>query len=163
MVLKLAENPVPSQMRARETPNAPTYWLLAHAYMDKNNEILDIIEYKHDGFVAAGVNMDKPSRFDNLDGYMFECTMKFLNKQYQECQSNSKKSGEHDEFSSYCNGKPWILLYHLLLNDSQVQGLRSIVVPALPDEVMHNSLKRSTDTEAQKKQENRQTKSRKAT
>jgi hypothetical protein len=50
------------------------------------------------------------------------------------------QSGNHKPFDSYCETRPYLLLYHNSLLECGDQALSNLAVPKLPDSVKRSSL-----------------------
>ena len=64
--------------------------------------------------------------------------MRYLNFHYQVAHKKNKSSGCHDDFASFVGTCPYLLYYPLWLN--HVPCLQNLAVPALPSNVMRDSL-----------------------
>jgi hypothetical protein len=142
IVLQLGMNPTAVQLGTGGFLHERIYNKLAHVYNDASHDSLSSIAVNHDLYISCGVSEDCPSKFDNLSAIAFSQTMSFINHHYRVAVRNRQTSGCHKEFHSYCGQRPYLLLYHDLINESggETSVLGNMAFPKLPAGIGRSSL-----------------------
>jgi hypothetical protein len=89
-------------------------------------------------FEQAGVYIDFASEFDVLTSKDISDVLGYLNFHYQVAHRKDKSSGNHDDFANFVGTCPYLLYYHLWLD--QVPCLQNLAVPTLLSNLMRDSL-----------------------
>jgi hypothetical protein len=144
IVLQLGMNPTAVQLGTGGFLHEQIYnKKLAHVYNDASRDSLSSsFATNHDLYISCGVPEDYPSKFDNLSALAFSQAMNFINNHYRVTVRNQQTSGCHKEFHCYCGQRPYLLLYHDLINESggKTSTLGNMAFPKLPAGIVRSSL-----------------------
>jgi hypothetical protein len=143
-VNQLGTNPIAVQLGTPGFLHESTYNRLASVYNDSTREELKTFVVNHEIYVTSSVFKEAPATFDNLSGLAVSQAMDYINKHYRQARRYQTLSGNHKPFDHYCEGRPYLLLYHNSLAETGDRILSALAVPELPESVKRSSLKASS-------------------
>jgi len=135
LVTQIGTNPSAAQLGSNKFLHERIYNVLSASYNNKDEPNISSMNLDDDTYTAAGLTETAPSQFDKMTGALFSQTLDFINKQYKLAFEKSKRSGHHHDFSCYCSGTPWVLLYHNNLMETGDSILNDLVHADLSDDV----------------------------
>ena len=138
-VVNIGSNPTMAALDSRQFLHKAIYDILLLSYNDTTNNVINDFAFPEEiYFEQAGVSIDVASEFDVLTSKDFSDVMGYLNFHYQVAHRKNKSSGSHGDFANFVGTCPYLLYYHLWLD--QVPCLQNLAVPTLPSNVMRDSL-----------------------
>ena len=99
--------------------------------------MIDVIDESQ--MVGFGVEDDAAIDFDELNPLEFKECLDFILAHYQEARNNKNKSGNHQPFADYTNGKPYLLYLHLRSTEIGDKAFSDCVYSTLPLETSFSS------------------------
>ena len=118
--------------------NMSLYEGMTDLYKDMTEfNMIDVIDESQ--MVGFGVEDDGAIDFDQLNPLEFKECLDFILTHYREAHNNKNKSGNHQPFADYTNGKPYLLYLHLQSTEIGDQAFSDCVYSTLPLETSFSS------------------------
>ena len=96
--------------------------------------MIDVVDESQ--MVGFGVEDDAAIDFDELNPLEFKECLDFILAHYREARNNKNKSGNHQPFADYTNGKPYLLYLHLRSTEIGDKAFSDCVYSTLPLETI---------------------------
>ena len=124
-VVNIGSNPTMAALDSRQFLHKAIYDILLLSYNDTTNNVINGFAFPEVVyFEQAGVSIDIASEFDVLTSKDFSDVMGYLNFHYQVAHRKNKSSGSHGDFANFVGTRPYLLCYHLWLD--QVPCLQNL-------------------------------------
>ena len=99
--------------------------------------MIDVVDESQ--MIGFGVDDDAAIDFDQLNPLEFKECLDFILAHYREARNNKNKSGNHQQFADYTNGKPYLLYLHLRSTEIGDKAFSDCVYSTLPSETSFSS------------------------
>ena len=118
--------------------NMSLYEGMTDLYKDMTDfNMIDVVDESQ--MVGFGVEDDAAIDFDQLNPLEFKECLDFILAHYREARNNKNKSGNHQPFADYTNGKPYLLYLHLQSTEIGDKAFSDCVYSTLPLETSFSS------------------------
>ena len=118
--------------------NMSLYEGMTDLYKDITDfNMIDVVDESQ--MIGFGVDDDAAIDFDQLNPLEFKECLDSILAHYREARSNKNKSGNHQQFADYTNGKPYLLYLHLRSTEIGDKALSDCVYSTLPSETSFSS------------------------
>ena len=118
--------------------NMSLYEGMTDLYKDMTDfNMIDVVDESQ--MIGFGVDDDAAIDFDELNPLEFKECLDFILAHYREARNNKNKSGNHQPFADYTNGKPYLLYLHLRSTEIGDKAFSDCVYSTLPAETSFSS------------------------
>ena len=120
--------------------NMSLYEGMADLYKDMTDfNMIDVVDESQ--VIGFGVDDDAAIDFDQLNPVEFKECLDFILAHYWEARNNKNKSGNHQPFADYTNGKPYLLGVYQHLRSTEIgdKAFSDCVYSTLPSETSFSS------------------------
>ena len=118
--------------------NMSLYEGMTDLYKDITDfNMIDVVDESQ--MIGFGVEDDAAIDFDELNPLEFKECLDFILAHYREARNNKNKSGNHQQFADYTNGKPYLLYLHLRSTEIGDKAFSDCVYSTLPSETSFSS------------------------
>ena len=110
-------------------------------YNDESLEELKSISWDDDEyFQIYSINSAISSNFDKLNTDEFIEVYNYLHAWFRDAKNKNTRSGTHDTFRDFVQGKHWLLYYHERLSECECDELVQLASPSLQPNVLSSTI-----------------------
>ncbi len=130
----------------RRSQHKESWMILFDLYSEINEvELSKIGDTKFsDVYAGYGFTEDVVAKYDNLQLDDFIALVNYINHKYDETRKKRDKSGQHDDFPNFIDGKVWLLYYWSRMCELGDECYLQMASPELSDDVFMVSEDAST-------------------